>query len=177
MRNDFEIRRTFWPANHRSLVGHFEIAPDISCRKRKPLQDIFYIQTEKCNFFTGYFAQFPLPGHFVRQEFTPSPDIWNFRRSPARPADFAYSVQNANWTTIIKMVSFSSQKWQFLKKSLGRPYPLICTGVNGENLRFITPLYLSTKRLSKSRPCHRILCQSTVQFNREQSSYDQDRTT
>ncbi len=25
---------------------------------------------------------------------------------------------------------------KILEKSLGRPYPLICTGVNGENLQF-----------------------------------------
>ncbi len=40
--NDFELRRTFWPANHESLAGHFEILPDIYVRrKRKPSPDIF----------------------------------------------------------------------------------------------------------------------------------------
>ncbi len=29
------------------------------------------------------------------------------------------------------------KKGEILKKSLGRPYPLICTGVNGENLQFV----------------------------------------
>ncbi len=34
--NDFELRRTFWPANHESLAGHFEISLDIYVRwKRK----------------------------------------------------------------------------------------------------------------------------------------------
>ncbi len=41
-------------------------------QKRELSQDILNIRTEKCNFFARHFAQFPLPGHFVRREFTPS---------------------------------------------------------------------------------------------------------
>ncbi len=102
--NDFELRRTFWPANHESLAGHFEISPDIYVwRKGKLSADIFNILTDRqlkyngllkcaarCNFSVGHFAQFPLQN--FRREFTPSPDIWNFRRTcPARPADLTYS--------------------------------------------------------------------------------------
>ncbi len=44
----------------------------------------------RCNFFAEPFAQSPLAGNFVRREFTPSLDIWNFRQTcPASPADFA----------------------------------------------------------------------------------------
>ncbi len=69
--NDFELRLTFWPANHESLSGHFDISPDIYVRrKRKPSPDIFNIQTDNwnaislldilLNLFAGHFAQFPL---------------------------------------------------------------------------------------------------------------------
>ena len=74
-----------------SFAGHFDR------RTMNPSPDILrfrrtFMSAEKengllkclarCNFFAGHFAQFPLPGHFVRREFTPS----------ARPADLTYSV-------------------------------------------------------------------------------------
>ena len=59
--------------------------------------------TVRCNVFTRHFAPFPLAGHFVQREFTPSPDLWKFRRTcPARPADLTYSEMS---------IFFSRRAW------------------------------------------------------------------
>ena len=42
----------------------------------------------RCNFFAGHFVQFPLAGHFVRREFTPSPD------SPLRGFNILWVAHN-----------------------------------------------------------------------------------
>ena len=102
--NVFELCWTFCPANYGSLAGHFGILPDISkkenlCRIFLTFRQTFLLYIKallkclaRCNFFVIHFAQFHLARHFVRREFTPSPDIRNFRRTcPARPADFTYS--------------------------------------------------------------------------------------
>ncbi len=90
MWNDFEppdiltgepwiSRRTF--LTFRQTI---EIKANTQCNAR-------FIWSNK-HFFVGHFAQFPLAGHFVRQDFTPF-DTWNFCRTcPARPSDLTYSV-------------------------------------------------------------------------------------
>ncbi len=46
-------------------------------------------------------------------------------------------LRNANRIIIYQMVAISVQRSEKIsEKSLCRPYPQICTGVNGENLQF-----------------------------------------
>ncbi len=56
MRNHFELRRTFCPADHQSLAGHFEILLDISCPVKKKKTGHFQRSA------LGHFAQFPIAG-------------------------------------------------------------------------------------------------------------------
>ncbi len=54
MRNVFELRRTFCPANYGSLAGHFGILPDISCLVKEKISspDIlpnFFLPNEMSN--------------------------------------------------------------------------------------------------------------------------------
>ncbi len=61
-------------------------------------------------------------------------------------------LRNANRTIITEMVTVLARKIDhILKKSLGRPYPLICTRVNGENLQFVKYHLAATDSLPNYR--------------------------
>ena len=100
-------RRTLWdfaghlcPAKKKTFAGHFYKGL-LKCPAR-------------CNFFAGHFAQFPLAGHFVRREFTTSPDIWKIRPTcPARPADLTYSATNL--TPVWILVKSQTEKSKYLQ--------------------------------------------------------------
>ncbi len=84
-RNVFELRLIF------RTMGR---SPDIL-----RFHQTFPCQTKKENFdfFTRHFDQFPLVD-FVRQEFNPWTDIWNFHRTcPESSSDFVYSVTIARF--------------------------------------------------------------------------------
>ena len=94
--NDFELRRTFWPANHESLAGHFEISSDIYVRwKRKPSPDIFNISSP--DILLNFLLPDILSGENwpLRRTFEISPDMW--------PADLTYS---ADRHTVSKLINY-----------------------------------------------------------------------
>ncbi len=86
--NDFELRRTFWPANYESLAGHFEILPDIYVRrKRKPSLDIFNRQTIEIS-SPDILLYFLSPDNLSGEKL---PLRQTFEIFAGRPADLTYS--------------------------------------------------------------------------------------
>ena len=84
------IKQTFLIINQNQF--HFWIAQSFQHLFFHQNFHIHHQKNRNRNFFAGHFAQFPVAGHFVWREFTPSPDIWNFRQTClAKPAHLTYS--------------------------------------------------------------------------------------